>query len=136
MIQRSALSAVALAAVWLALGRGAALTLVPVAVIFLWKRQRNRGPRLFPQWMRQAILARDGARCRWCGVKVHARSACPLGTCPDDFEADHVMAWADGGNTTLANSAVSCSWCNGQKSALSVDEFAEAVRRRAESLRG
>lgn len=133
MIQRSALIVVTLAAVWLALGRGASLTLVPVAIIFLWKR--SRGPRMFPQWMRQALLARDGGKCRYCGVKVHYLADCPDHGCDDCYQSDHRTAWADGGKTTIRNGLTACRWCNQTKSALSVDEFEDKVRARVEGLR-
>lgn len=135
MIRRLALVVVALVAVGLALGRGAALSLVAVAAIFVWKRQRNRGPRLFPQWMRQAILARDGGRCQYCGVEIHYLANCPERGCDDCYQTDHEEAWADGGDTTIRNGRAACRWCNLTKGALSVDEFADAVRRRAEGLK-
>lgn len=76
----------------------------------------GRGPRLFPQWMRERLLARDGGRCVYCGVPVHYAAGCPFAGCDDCFEADHVQAWANGGRTTLANGVVACRACNRAKS--------------------
>lgn len=106
----------------------AAVTLLVPFAVFAWSHRR-RGPRLFPQYMRQYIIQRDGGHCYVCGVETHTKSDCPAGgDCPDCRQFDHVRAWADGGSTTVKNGKVSCSWCNSRKGAGTLEELRDQVR--------
>lgn len=120
------------AAVMAALLGAWSILFVPVGIVAAWwivRRRRHqagaRGPRLFPAAMRTAILQRHGNSCAYCGVEVHYGIDCPNAPrgCWDDYQADHVIAWDDGGATAYDNAAVACRWCNQRKGALSVDEF-------------
>lgn len=57
-----------------------------------------------PPKMREALLARDGIACAFCGSA-------------DDPQADHVKPRARGGATTLDNLQVLCGPCNRKKGA-------------------
>jgi len=110
---------------------------VPLVVAYaahvyrIWKNERTittRGPRLFPDLMRRRALDRQGRMCRYCGpiigTNVHHGFECPAGGgCPNCYEADHIIAWDDGGSTVESNLAVSCLWCNRTKGARDPDEF-------------
>lgn len=136
MIRRLALVVVALVAVWLTLGRGAVLSLVAVAIIFVWKAKRrtHRFPlflrrmgteRAFSVEQRRQIYDRDGGLCQYCGVLTHFAVECPGGEDGDDacFEADHVVPWSKGGLTTLDNAVTACRRHNRMKSDRSVEDF-------------
>lgn len=142
MIRRLALVVVALVSVWLTLGRGAALSLVAVAVIFVWtaKRRTPRFPlflrrmgteRAFSVEQRRQIYDRDGGLCQYCLVldrvarMTHFGVECPAGEDGDDacFEADHVVPWSKGGLTTLDNAVTACRRHNRMKSDRSVEDF-------------
>lgn len=62
--------------------------------------------RIFSDEQRYAILLRDDGKCQKCGVIVK-----------DDFEIDHIKAYANGGTTSLDNAQLLCKACNRQKSA-------------------
>lgn len=79
--------------------------------------------RLYSPELRAALLERGGGVCAYCHRAVHYESDCPRGGCGLDYQADHLVAWADGGRTTLENGVVACRWCNLHKSARPVDEF-------------
>lgn len=117
--------AVMAAVMWLA-GTGW-WAFIPIAVgLYLLSKVGPRLPgddRLFSPELRAALLERDGGRCRYCRRPVHYEGDCPRGGCDLDYQADHLVAWADGGRTTLDNGIVACRWCNLHKSARSVVEF-------------
>lgn len=108
----------------------AAVSLLVPFVAYLRHRRAtiDRGPRLYPQWMRQAIIQRDGAHCYVCGVLTHPESECQRGGCPDCRQFDHVKAWFRGGSTTVKNGKVACAWCNRRKGAGTLDELRDEVR--------
>lgn len=59
--------------------------------------------RLFPEGLRRFLMTRDGlCRMPWCAAPAR--------------EADHVVAFAAGGATTIANGQALCTPCNGAKS--------------------
>ncbi len=95
----------------------------------LWRRGTpgvaQEGPRDVPTMIRRKILSRDRGRCRYCAVDVHYEVDCPNAPtgCPDDYHADHVLAWANEGSTVEANLVASCRWCNVRKGAMPVEEF-------------
>lgn len=67
------------------------------------------GGRYFKGALRQAILTRDGFRCKLCGKT------------PQDgilLEVDHITEFEDGGKTTFENGQTVCSDCNKGKHAL------------------
>lgn len=74
-------------------------TLTPV---LLGKHRRvlslGQRVRLFPGWMRRALLARDGNRCAFPGCQI------PGAWC----EAHHIVAWYRGGETSVENGVLLC----------------------------
>lgn len=59
--------------------------------------------------LRYAVLKRDGFRCVKCGASPATNRAVQL-------HVDHVIAWANGGQTALSNLQSLCSNCNLGKS--------------------
>lgn len=57
---------------------------------------------------RDAVFARDGLKCRYCGKTSATRKGLHL---------DHVIPWSKGGMTTFANLVVACARCNMSKGA-------------------
>lgn len=140
-MRRVVLTLVGLVGLLATFGKGWTLTAVPLAAVVIWARFRavQRGPRAFPEWMREALIEQQGLRCGYCGFDVHRRTACPKGPrtgCNECVEIDHFVAWSDGGNTTMKNGQVACAWCNGLKSGLSYDAFVTAVQQRIASGQG
>ena len=85
---------------------------IPSRGWFEWHlRRSNRDPRLgrrsIPEWMRSAVIRRDGYLCHLCGGRVSE----------DDVHIDHVLPLVHGGGTTLDNLRVSHSKCNLRKGA-------------------
>jgi hypothetical protein len=67
--------------------------------------------RLFSHEQRLAIYRRDGGICQ-------LRLKCDGSKCEwDAWEADHKIAWSQGGKTTVENGQVTCSACNSSKGA-------------------
>jgi len=67
--------------------------------------------RLFSHEQRLAIFRRDGGKCL-------LRLKCDGVKCEwDAWEADHIVAWSQGGKTTVANGQVACPACNSAKGA-------------------
>lgn len=62
--------------------------------------------RLFTQDQRMVIFRKSGGKCQICGCDITE----------DDFEADHIIPYAQGGPTTIANGQALCSTCNKPKS--------------------
>ena len=56
---------------------------------------------------RQAVFARARGRCEYCHT--------PDGFVPGSFAVEHIVPRSKGGNTRLANLALSCPACNGHK---------------------
>lgn len=56
---------------------------------------------------RRFIINRDNHTCRYCSTKLKVK----------DIHIDHVYPYSRGGETTVANSVVSCRQCNSRKSA-------------------
>lgn len=67
----------------------------------------KRGPRNINWRLRALVLMRDGGRCQLCGAE--AKDGAKL-------HIDHVIPWANGGDTKLANLQVLCEVCNIGKS--------------------
>jgi hypothetical protein len=63
---------------------------------------------------RWQIFARDGFRCRYCGIQA--------GDDGVTLHLDHVVSVADGGTNAFDNLVTACQRCNGGKSARSLDE--------------
>lgn len=67
--------------------------------------------RLFTHEQRLAIFRRDGSRCR-------LRLKCEGVKCEwEAWEADHIVAWSQGGRTIVENGQVACPACNAAKGA-------------------
>lgn len=67
----------------------------------------KRGPRNINWRLRALVLMRDGGRCQLCGAE--AKDGAKL-------HIDHMVPWANGGETKLANLQVLCAVCNIGKS--------------------
>lgn len=68
--------------------------------------------RLFSQEQRLAIFRRDAGICQ-------VRIKCSGIKCEwDAWEADHKVAWSEGGKTTVENGQVACPACNSSKGAV------------------
>jgi 5-methylcytosine-specific restriction endonuclease McrA len=67
----------------------------------------KRGPRNINWRLRALVLMRDGGRCQLCGAE--ARDGAKL-------HIDHVVPWANGGETKLTNLQALCEVCNIGKS--------------------
>lgn|GEM_PF-367798 len=70
----------------------------------------HRTARSVPKRLRWRVFARDNFTCRGCG-----RSPAKHGVV---LEADHVVAWTNGGETVLENLQTLCEVCNSGKSNL------------------
>lgn len=71
--------------------------------------KEKEGGRYFKGALRQAILERDGYRCKLCG-KTPGHGIL--------LEVDHIIEYEDGGKTTFENGQTVCSDCNKGKHAL------------------
>lgn len=87
---------------WLAAREG----VKPATVVRKAWRQRLDTRRIFTGAVREAIIARDGACCAYCGCQVERA----------DVKIDHVIPHAFGGQTVELNGVVACPSCNGNKS--------------------
>ena len=63
--------------------------------------------RIYGRAARRAVEAREGGCCWYCGAEVSG----------SEGRVDHVIPWARGGRTTLANAAWTCEPCNASKAA-------------------
>lgn len=70
----------------------------------------HHGSRYIPIDVREAVILRDGFRCRYCGEQC------------ENIHLDHVLPWSRGGCHTTSNIVVSCPTCNLRKSAKTPDE--------------
>lgn len=71
-----------------------------------WVLKRKLDPRRrFTDKQRRLILRRDEGLCFYCGEEAG-----------EDWEADHVLPWAKGGQTVVENGVVACHDCNNSKS--------------------
>ena len=61
--------------------------------------------RKIPKTLRQAVIARDGDICTYCGIKIH----------PSAIHLDHRLPVSKGGGHTLDNLCVTCQPCNNAK---------------------
>lgn len=71
---------------------------------------RRRADAKITPAVRAAVIARDGMRCRYCGVGVIRRPT-RYGN-PLAIELDHVEPLSLGGTSTVENLVVSCERCN------------------------
>jgi 5-methylcytosine-specific restriction endonuclease McrA len=62
---------------------------------------------------RLVLYARSEGKCEYCGVDIKF----------DNFQADHIVPWSQGGRTTLSNLATSCYMCNGAKHIMNSQNF-------------
>ena len=62
--------------------------------------------RNFDEAQRQVIFRRDKGICQNCGIKCEWNA----------WEADHIIPWNRGGQTTVSNGQVLCPTCNASKS--------------------
>lgn len=104
------------------------------------ERDRERRPTKFEQ----DVFARDGYRCRYCGIRIVSKKVLAaferalrsdhfsLGPANDSAHgivnifkpaADHVVPWALGGRTNLENLVTSCGPCNYGKYNYTVEQM-------------
>jgi 5-methylcytosine-specific restriction endonuclease McrA len=76
----------------------------------------HKTPRHPSRALRYAIFLRDGFRCVYCRSMV-------------DLTADHVLAWARGGETEADNLVCACLTCNELKGEWPLDLFATLCQR-------
>lgn len=69
------------------------------------------------QNLREAVFARDGLRCVYCGTDVSARPQC-----------DHKHPLVLGGQTVFDNLVTACKSCNSAKSGLSYEDWVAICR--------
>lgn len=76
-------------------------------------RERQRQYRA-TDWrrLREAVFARDGFRCVYCGCDIEGEPHC-----------DHVIPFSRGGGNTLDNLATACARCNIEKGDRTPDEW-------------
>lgn len=81
---------------------------------------------------RWAIFARDGFRCRYCGLQA--------GQDGIELHVDHVISLADGGDNRMDNLVSACQACNGGKGAKSLasapatSEVIERIEKQKQSI--
>lgn len=85
-------------------------------------RAEGWGSRYIPDVVREAVLERDGRRCRTCDSS-------------ESLEIDHVVPVSKGGGSDAANLQVLCRSCNRRKRATLKPEPAERVATQESSLR-
>tara|TARA_R100001244_G_scaffold2541_1_gene3922 strand:- start:5821 stop:6303 length:483 start_codon:yes stop_codon:yes gene_type:complete len=66
-----------------------------------YRKMQGRTP--LPQSVRQAIIERDGQRCRYCGGET------------GPFQIDHIVPFVRGGTDDHENLTVACKPCNQSK---------------------
>lgn len=69
------------------------------------KKKPRRTKREISERLRFSILLRDGFRCQSCGKS-------PVTTHGVELQVDHIIAWANGGETTRENLETKCNKCN------------------------
>jgi hypothetical protein len=65
-----------------------------------------------------AIIARDGGRCAWCGAEVWRR----------DLTFEHVLPRSSGGVTIAENALVACKPCNRARGSRPVVAYVRELR--------
>lgn len=77
--------------------------------------RKTREPRKSPNHIsRESILEKTDGRCHVCGGLI----------APDDkWQADHIFAYAHGGNDSLANYLAAHTYCNNYRRSFSAEEF-------------
>jgi len=73
--------------------------------------KRHRTSRTISWRMRFLVMRRDDFKCRICGTSPALKPGTVLAV-------DHVVPWADGGETLTENLQTLCERCNGGKSDL------------------
>lgn len=84
---------------------------LPEQDIELQKSNQKRTPRNINWRLRAMVLMKDGAKCKLCG------------TTPQDgakLHVDHIVPWANGGETVFENLQILCERCNIGKSNVDV----------------
>lgn len=75
---------------------------LPAVMRFLKSFRRKKKPVKFS---RHNIMARDGWKCQYCGIKVNGQT----------MTMDHVVPRSQGGITRWSNIVAACSPCNAKK---------------------
>jgi hypothetical protein len=70
----------------------------------------------------QAIFARDGGRCVYCGIAVRPRAK-GLHRAPDLATLDHVRPRSQGGGTVADNLVLACHACNNARGVMDAAAF-------------
>ncbi len=77
----------------------------PIKAPWHWRQERMSE-------LRRALMARDGGRCRWCGIGLHNDALKICGRNTTRATVDHLILKSSGGEDTLENTILSCSKCN------------------------
>jgi len=75
------------------------------------KIKNKKTPRNINWRLRAMILMKDGARCKLCGATPQDGSK---------LHVDHIIPWANGGETILENLQILCAKCNIGKSNIEI----------------
>jgi 5-methylcytosine-specific restriction endonuclease McrA len=97
--------------------RSVSITIKMPSVIRLLRAVR--GSKRVIKFSRINILARDGFRCQYCGVKFEMR----------ELTYDHVVARSRGGRTTWENVVAACAPCNRKKGDRTPEEARMKLRK-------
>lgn len=72
---------------------------------------------------REAVMAKYGGRCAYCGCKLGQR-----------WQVDHIKPKRNGGTDDFINLNPSCCRCNNRKSVLTVEQFRHEIELQVERL--
>lgn len=76
--------------------------------------------------IKNAVFARDGWRCRYCGVMTSYRRK----NMPYSRTVDHVIPRSKGGRSNIINLVTACKSCNDTKKSLTLAELGWTMRPR------
>jgi len=79
----------------------------------------------------EAVFARDGGRCAYCGIEVRRRRR-GLHRAPDLATLDHLRPRSMGGALDLGNLVLACQACNGARGVIDPETFRARMRAQAE----
>lgn len=97
---------------------------------------------MLPADLRQQVIARDGLRCRYCGIKVVRRADYPYWPPIPNHMAgvglltiDHIRPRSRGGFDELSNLCVACQECNVKKGSFHRDYLQKQRRKKRKARR-
>lgn len=90
---------------------------VPATMRLLHRVHKKWKP---PRFRKRVLFNRDGWKCQYCGVRLHANSV----------ELEHVLPSSRGGRTSWLNCVASCHACNKRKANRTPEEAGMPLLRR------